>query len=61
MRDRASPLLCLRCGSAGRTVDDAAGDVGVLVEEVAGTDPVVAVGDREWPTGSDVAADQQDR
>jgi hypothetical protein len=34
-------------------------EVGVLVDPVAGTDPVVAVGDDEWVLV--VAAQQQDR
>src|ERR1700722_17563119 len=42
----------------GRRLDQDAGDVGVLVDPVAGADAVVAVGDGERVV---VAAQQQDR
>ena len=39
-----------------RKVDDAARDIGVLVDVVTGADPVVTVRDLRGPVGSDIAA-----
>jgi hypothetical protein len=44
-----------------RKVDDAARDIGVLVDVVTGADPVVTVRDLRGPVGGDIAAHEQDR
>ncbi|TMD81700.1 MAG: magnesium transporter CorA family protein [Chloroflexi bacterium] len=63
--DNAGPALLLppqRLDLTRRGVDDAAGNLGVLVEVVAGADPMVAVGDGQGDFGlPDPAANQQDR
>lgn len=41
-------------------VGDAAGDVGVFVEVVAGADAMVAIRDVQWASVDEVSADQQD-
>jgi hypothetical protein len=41
-------------------VGDAAGDVGVFVEVVAGADAVVSVGDLQGGSVGEVSADEQD-
>ena len=44
-----------------RNLDDAARDIGVLVDVVAGADSVVTVRDLCCPVGGDIAAHEQDR
>jgi hypothetical protein len=44
-----------------RKVDDAARDIGVLVDVVTGAGPVVTIRDLRGPVGSDIAAHEQDR
>jgi len=55
LRSRIPPRLC------PRQVDDTAGDVGVLVEVIAGTDAVVAVGDGQGNAGVEATTNQEHR
>jgi hypothetical protein len=59
----ASRDIMTRASPSGRDADadQPARDVGVLVDEVAGTDPVIAVRDLEHAPRRDLTADQQHR
>src|ERR1019366_5080363 len=56
--DRGPAARVRTLGAPPRLSGDAAGDVGVLVQVVAGADPVVPVGDRQRDVGVHPSADQ---
>ena len=57
---RRRPGLGLGCWGLVGVVGDAAGDVGVFVEVVAGAHAVVAIGDLQGDSVGVVAPDEQD-